>query len=334
MNTGKDITQECQNCLLLDFYCTIRKAFKDDIMKRINFMKECNKLDVFARMAKIEGAKVNKVDRHKIMATLLPFHYNLSHLSIPTETLKRVFLEKWDTVYPELSSDPHKSDFYKWAIRIELLTKFCQFSENLGAHMIAARTVTDDYTDLERYTSQLLDYKIADVVEFYKNIENSDLNFFSEIMAYPSLSKQEGDGREILKKSCEYLRDNLNFIGQEYIKFKGLYNSYKHGFRLIFPEDFYVEGEKFIAVVAFLTPKAAREHGGIIDFIGFETEDFSWILEMIDEINYALFCLINNRKERCLVSQGQQKSCSVNLYFPSDLRDLYAGKRDKIEFIL
>jgi len=326
------IPTECGDCILLDIYCKIRDEIESNRERWETFARDCSQLDVFERVVKIDRVHLNRVDREKIMDEIFPFFFSHSLLAIPAETLKRVLIDKWDDIFPEFASDPRISKHHKWALRLEIISKFCQLSEILGAHLIAAQAVGDNYDNFYGYTSKLVEYDISDVVVFYQNVSTMSDEDLACIMAYPNIANQSEEGKELLEDSIFYLKADLSIIGEEYVKFKEFYNSYKHGCRLIFPESVKINGETFVACITFLTKKASPRRGGFFSMVGFKSEDFSSFFNLIEAINQILFVLINNRRERYLFSKGYSKDCSIYLYFPSDMKDLYRNR--KVEFII
>ena len=66
--------------------------------------------------------------------------------------------------------------------------------------------------------------------------------------------------------------------------------------------------------------------------LGFESDDFSYYFDLFDDIGRILGSMINNRKERYLLTKGLSDSISIALYFPKDWEPLV--KDSDVEFIL
>lgn len=132
--------------------------------------------------------------------------------------------------------------------------------------------------------------------------------------------------------SILFLKTDLNNIGKEYIKFKELYNAYKHGCRLLHPETVTMEEEDFVACIMYLTKETSKRRGGKIDLIGFSNEDFSFYFTLIETINRILGVVFHNRKERYLFANRLSDNISIAIYFPRDIEDLYTTA--EVEFII
>lgn len=326
------LPDECRVCKLRGVFCGIDAALEQDAERWEAFATECSNLDELERIVKVEERGINRFDREQIVDETFSFFFSPSLLIFPVETMKRVLTDKWNDVFPEYASDPQTSNHIKWTLRLEVISKFCQLSETLAAHLMASEEVGNNYETFAGYTTRLIDYNVNDAVGFFQRLQSYEDEEISQIMCYPDSEGQSNRGRELLNESILFLKTELSVIGAEYIKFKGLYNAFKHGCRLLHPETMTMEGEDYVACIMYLTRKAAPHRGGQISFLGFPNDDFRSFYEHTENINRILGTMFHNRKERYLLSNGLSDSVSVALYFPKEFEEFFST--DEVEFAL
>ncbi|NIO20932.1 MAG: hypothetical protein GTN76_09380, partial [Candidatus Aenigmarchaeota archaeon] len=203
---------ECLSCPLLIAHCKIQDEWESNPERWETFAEDCGKLDVIARMDNVDKASLNRFDRSTIMDEIYPFFFPSGLFSIPVETIKRVLIDKWDNIFPEYATDPQISNYYKWGLRLEIINKYCQLAETLGAHLIAAQIIGDKYENFHGYTLKLVEYNVSDVVNFYQNITHMSNEDLARIMGYPNIDGQSKEGKELLEDSLFYLKVTLRDI--------------------------------------------------------------------------------------------------------------------------
>jgi len=325
MVNAKLLPKDCENCMLRPVFCDIDRMLELDASKWLPFATECGKHDAMDRIFNVEKAGLNKFDRGKILDETYGFFFSPSLLFFPFETVKRVLTDKFDKVFPEFNSEP-ASKHIKWTLRMEVISKFCQLAEILAGHMVASEKVGPNYQSYKGYTSQLIEYKVDDAVQLFQRISKMSDENLARIMCYPDKEKQSRKGKELLEESLVYLKTDLSIIGEEYIKFKELYNAYKHGCRLLHPETTTIDRENFAAFIIYLTKKTSPKRGGMIQGFGFPNDDFSSFFNLVENIGRILGVMTENRRQRYLLANKLSSEISVALYFPKLMDGLIEAK--------
>lgn len=326
------LPEGCEKCMLRPMFCDIDAKLEEKPKEWITFATECSRLNEIERIVRVESKGINKFDRGQILDETYPFFFSTSLLVFPVETIKRVLSDKFNDVFPEYASNPQASDHIKWTMRLEIINKFCQLSETLAAHLMASKEVGANYDSYAGYTSKLMEYNIEEAVKFFERLPEITDDEISQIMCYPGKAKQSEKAKTLLTDSILFLKTDLDIIGKEYIKFKELYNAYKHGCRMLHPQTMTMEGENFVACVLYLTKKALLSKGGQLNLLGFPDDNFTSFFTSIDSIYRILGVMLHNRKERYLLSKKLLEEISVALYFPSEFGDMFADK--EVEFVL
>lgn len=326
------LPEECNTCMLRPIFCDIDVKFEQDPEIWFEKATECGQLDVLSRIKQVEVNSLNKIDRARVLDEIYPFFFDSNLLAFPAELLRRSMTEKFNEIFSEYSSDSYSYQYVKWALGVEVIQKFCQMSETLAAHLIASKNVGNNYESYEGYVDTILTYNVGDAVSFYQSVSQMSDADLIQVMCYPEPDDQEdGKAKEALESSLLELKTDLEIIGEEYIKFKEIYNSYKHGCRLLHPKNIHINGEEYEAIIMYLTKKAVFAKGGVVNFMAFPNDDFNSFFLNIENIMSIINTMLENRKERHLISKGLKEHYSIALYF-SFLKDLY--KDTKIEFII
>lgn len=126
-------------------------------------------------------------------------------------------------------------------LRLMLISKYCHFAEILGATAIAflnakmkSSFVRYSKDEEEKKVLDILSsYTVGDVVNFYISISKRRISYIADFMGYPPLFMQEIEKQKILITSCNTIKEVLDLIRSYYIKYKDIYNAYKHGYRVI-----------------------------------------------------------------------------------------------------
>ena len=142
-------------------------------------------------------------------------------------------LQNFDSLFPEIKEEDEEAGLIHQMIMLEIFVTTLHYAEVLAANLLAFRKKR------KRFHKTLLHYKGSDVIQFYKKIKHRKLSYVANLLGYPPLFQVDsGEGRKALKESCEYVRQRLSEIGDLYLRFNSLYNSYKHGLRVGVAQSF------------------------------------------------------------------------------------------------
>lgn len=284
------------------------------------FATNCATLNEKDRIIKVEQAGLNKINRGIILDDVYASFFSPTMLYFPSEVLKRVLSEKFEEVFPEFKNDPDTIDHAKWTLRIEVIGKFCQLSEILAAHLLASEKTGNNFKSYEGYASKLIEYNVGDAVNFYSRIKSITDPELVTIMGYPKLEKQKAKEKTWLERSLFELGIDLELIGDEYAKFKDLYNAYKHGCRMLHPKTATMDGEA-AGLIMFLTQKSAITKGGEVKMFEFPNDDFTSFFNLIQRIILILNVMLTNRRERYYLANNVQEDCSLAIYFSPSITE-------------
>ncbi len=114
-------------------------------------------------------------------------------------------------------------------IKIEIITTFVHLSEIFGIYMICFHKKN------KNFHNKLFDYRVKEVTEFYEQIKKRRTPYIRKMLCYPSYNQIPNKEQTLLlNKSAKNVKEKLGNISRLYLKYKLLYNSYKHGLR-VFP---------------------------------------------------------------------------------------------------
>ena len=131
--------------------------------------------------------------------------------------------------FPELKINKQLSGELKGYLKIEILVSVVQFAEIFGIYLLCF------HERKKEFHKKLLDYKVSEVINFFENIEIRRIPYFRKILGYPAFNQISDKTASIkLNESSKNFKKKLVLISDFYLKYRLLYNSYKHGFR-IFP---------------------------------------------------------------------------------------------------
>jgi hypothetical protein len=180
-------------------------------------------------------------------------------------------------------------------LKLEIIAKFCLYAESLAAIAI---TFTYTYDDMKKEMmglfSKVGDYKIDQVIDFYTNIQNRDVNYVAKIIGYPPLILQQKQTKKALEISCLAVRDEIKKIANLYLEFRPLYNAYKHGYRVFFGKD-----EKLNDAFAFIE-KGKKQKVIVVD-----KDKFTEIRRTVRHIRKIMELILNTHKTRLKFENGQ-----------------------------
>jgi len=118
---------------------------------------------------------------------------------------------------------------------LELVSKFCEAAEDLGAFAISlASELYMNALSPEEVWKKLAEYETGDVVNFYAAIKKRRPEYFANLHGYPPLTLQANGTRANLFRSCRQLAAFLGRVAELYEDLRELHNAYKHGMRVFF----------------------------------------------------------------------------------------------------
>lgn len=165
-------------------------------------------------------------------AEMLYYNYQHDGLGFTIDSLKQQ-RESLPTFYPK-STEEEKIKMLQ-ILKLEIIMKFCHYAENLAAVAITFNKKFDSSNEeMLGLFDKIYEYQISEVIEFYEKISDCNLDFIAKFLGYPCIQLQNEIGREKIVISCEFARSYLKIIAKNYLEFRALYNSYKHGYR-VFP---------------------------------------------------------------------------------------------------
>jgi len=120
-------------------------------------------------------------------------------------------------------------------LKLEIIMKFCHYAENLAAIAITFNKKFDSSEEeMLSLFEKINEYQVPEVIDFYNQIPECDLEFIAKFLGYPPLLLQNEEGKKKIQDSCEIAKKELEIIAKNYLEFRLLYNAYKHGYR-VFP---------------------------------------------------------------------------------------------------
>jgi len=166
------------------------------------------------------------------VAQLLSMYQSHPWLYFKVKMLHKA-LKNFSSWFPEIEKEDEDADLLCQMINLEIFVTTLHYAEVLAANLLAFRKKR------KRFHKTLLSYKGAEIFDFYKKIKHRRLSYIANLLGYPPLFQiNSEEGRKALKKSCIYVRQKLSEIGDFYLKFKSLYNAYKHGLRVGVAQSF------------------------------------------------------------------------------------------------
>lgn len=205
--------KDCKDCLM-KIFCKRNKA-------KQSIIEKCNNLDFIERVNFAnDNNLVPKIDSY--FADFFWNYHDLIGLKITLQILKENF-ENPTRSFPNINPQIIKDNIF-----IETLMKFCKLSEDFGALIISKDK--DKYKFLKNYN----EYKVYDVTSFYEKSTFNE-NQIRNIFSYPIIENQKSEeAKKVLEMSYQHTEDHLTEIKEDYLKYRKVYNSYKHGYKIRF----------------------------------------------------------------------------------------------------
>jgi len=134
--------------------------------------------------------------------------------------------KKPEKYFEEYELDEQVKGELKGNIKIWITASVVQFAEIFGIYLLCF------HQRRKELHKKILDYQVSEVNDFYKNIEKRRIPYFRKILGYPSFNQISNRDASIkLNESSKNFKQKLIKISKFYLKYKLLYNSYKHGLR-------------------------------------------------------------------------------------------------------
>lgn len=169
------------------------------------------------------------------LAEMLYHLYPLDGLNFTVNSLLQT-LDSLDSLFPVASVEDKLR--MRHVLKLEIIAKFCHFAENLGALIIS---FSDSYSSAEEehigLFNTLGNYQTSEIIDLYEKIETRNLNYIAKFVGYGPLDIQDDYSRKILENSCIIVKEKLEQIAKSYLSLRGIYNAYKHGYRLVVGKD-------------------------------------------------------------------------------------------------
>lgn len=303
-----------------DTFCNKNHA-EPSIIKHCNNFKKIDERLIFAS----ENNLIPKMD--EIFSKVFWTYHDMVGAYISIKILKDNF-EYPSRIFPEMDPQLVKDQIY-----IEILMKFCKFAEDLGG-LIASRD-----KNMFKFAQKFNMYQINDVISFYEDLSLSE-NEISEIFSYPKIEMQRsGEAKSNLQTSYNHIKDSLKIIKEDYLKYRPVYNSYKHGYRVRFKKMEMTMGhegsekKKYNKVLLYYDKKTLEKNKFMVSMVAYEKYndfDFVVIYDSCLAIIRLVEVFLNNLKQ----SQVKSTNKSIDLFFSPFLSDIMKDSLKKqIEFV-
>lgn len=139
------------------------------------------------------------------------------------------------------SQQKDEETMYQRAVfSIEIISSVIHFTEVFTARIIGMRK-----NDLYDY---LVNYRPLEIKEFYENIEALTEKDIAELiqLPYPFEGFELDEDQVACKRAVKITRGNFAKISKFFLKYRLLYNAYKHGFRVMILKNHEKSGEFLI----------------------------------------------------------------------------------------
>jgi len=279
----------------------------NNICNRVNvtqrIIESCNSLKGMER-ASFASVKGLIPDLEKTFSDYFWDYHDISRLWISLKIIKDNF-DNTKKSFPEIDPQIVKDELY-----LELLMKFCKLAEDLGALLLSRDK------DMFKFAQKYNKYTSYQVTSFYEDISLTEKEL-SKLYFYPLLKDQNTEkAKYVLTLSYDNLKTHLEVIRDTYLKYRDVYNSYKHGHRLRFNgEIIQFEGKKIPQrVIMYYNSKKMKNNPFQVDMIRYN--DFSdSLFEFLYDECIAIINLnkifLHNFKE----SLTKKKKFDIHLFF-------------------
>jgi hypothetical protein len=199
-------------------------------------------------------------------------------------------------------------------LKFEIVAKVCHYIENFGAFAYSISTLRPDRNLVAKAYGILSDYDVAAVDSFYESFVtksasyNKNLLKLKRIFCYPELTSDHRLSKwlsDTLQNLCDIIMEIGECYIDEKLKIKEAYNSYKHGYRLLFSSDM----QNDIDTVVFINK------GGSRDIITVDEESVKVYTDLKNKCVLLFKILLYNHRIKQELIKKNLKSNRVKLLF-------------------
>lgn len=261
------------------------------------------------------------------LAEMLYSMYNDDGLFFMVDALREV-IEFLPQLYPSSSKEEREKQIQ--ILNLELIVKFCQYSENLAALALTFKSTFGDGTEEKLgLFKKISSYGISEIVDFYTHIEKRNTAYVSKFVGYPPLELQEQKSAEIIQRSCDNIKSEMTTIGTLYQEYRALYDAYKHGYRLFFGRDDNTHDDAYAYIDSEGKQKAVTVN----------KERLNQIFSSIKQCRNIIRMILQSHNERVKNEENGEKMGIVNIsrlkkpndpQITGDLRLTYPTRGDKL----
>lgn len=200
----------CKECIILD--CKKRNLNLPEV-------ENCSKITDYSKRilyANKKGFFFSKLE--DVFQDLFWFFHDINSLKLSVDLIIEAYKNP-NLFFPDTSSEYVEDKMF-----VEIIVKFCKIAEDFGG------LISSHQTNLFDWAQKYIKFTVNDALDFYDSIPLSNNNL-EEIFFYPKRENQTKEKIEIINDSIEQLRIDLEFIKENYLKYRPVYNAYKHGLR-------------------------------------------------------------------------------------------------------
>src|SRR5919198_3558021 len=124
-----------------------------------------------------------------LLAEFIYRRYEYDGLDFEINAIKKVI-----TFLHELYPSSNLLERRKMAqiLKLQAITKFCHYAENVAAIAIAFKsTYRDEREEIKGIFNKIFTYSIGEIVDFYENMEKRQFSYIAKILGYPPLDLQD-----------------------------------------------------------------------------------------------------------------------------------------------
>ncbi len=205
---------------------------------------------------------------------------------IKLKILEKAYLDPTTTVDHKVD-DPNLFNIIKGSIKLECMITTVMYAETLASNLIARK-------NSKLFHEELFKYDVEKIIDFYNNVQKFDVSYLGRLLQYPPIEDLEEDIKNKCIKSCLSFKDKLLKISDYYLKQRELYNSYKHGLRVMINESPSDDGESSIIISYFPDSK------NLSKMVLFTERDIKEELKLCSYIVHILIAINETHEEKTL----------------------------------
>jgi hypothetical protein len=165
------------------------------------------------------------MQKKTMVSQMLLENNNLAWSYLKIKKMKQMYDDPY-YYFKEFKLDDELKEQIKGSLKIEIITSAVQFAEIFGIYM---RCFHDCNKVIHK---KILNYEVKEVIDFYQKIQTKRVTYFRKMLGYPSFRQVlNEEWNTKLNESSDNVKKMLIRISKFYLKYRFLYNSYKHGLR-------------------------------------------------------------------------------------------------------